>query len=109
MRRLERQSAARVEGPSAAEGRDVQKKSVWVRARILCQALVLVADDALAQASPFPAGAGAFQGSFLHRVGRLAYASRPPTPPYVRFRIRRFNEHAEVADGFPPARPAPCV
>lgn len=38
-----------------------QKKSSWVGAL----ALVLAAGDAIAQASPFSAGAGAFQGSFL--------------------------------------------
>ena len=38
-----------------------QKKSSWVGAL----ALVLVTGDAFAQASPFSAGAGAFQGSFL--------------------------------------------
>ncbi len=42
-----------------------QKKSSWVGARVLCLAMVLAAGDAFAQASPFSAGAGAFQGSFL--------------------------------------------
>ena len=32
---------------------------------------------------------------------------RPLTPPYVRFRIRRFNNTLESAGGCPPARPAP--
>jgi len=43
----------------------LQKKSSWVGARVLCLALVLVAGDALAQASPFSTGATSFQGSFL--------------------------------------------
>jgi hypothetical protein len=42
-----------------------QKKSSWVGARVLCLAMLLVAGDAFAQASPFSTGAGAFQGSFL--------------------------------------------
>ena len=53
---------ATVEGPWAAEGRDVPEEAGRGSGRL---ALVLVAGDAFAQASPFSAGAGAFQGSFL--------------------------------------------
>ena len=36
------------------------------------------------------------------------YPRRPPTPPYVRFRIRRFNKHAGGAARYRAATPAPA-
>ena len=39
---------------------------------------------------------------------RRGHPRRPPTPPYVRVRIRRFMIESGSAGGYPPATPAPC-
>jgi len=39
---------------------------------------------------------------------RRSHPRRPPTPPYVRFRIRRFMIESGSAGEYPPATPAPC-
>src|SRR5271157_3093222 len=39
---------------------------------------------------------------------RRDYSRRPPTPPDVRFRIRRFMKPTRSAAGYPAAKPTPC-
>ena len=39
---------------------------------------------------------------------RRDYSRRPPTPPDVRFRIRRFMKPARSAAEYPAAKPVPC-
>src|SRR5271157_4439279 len=46
--------------------------------------------------------------SMLTSGRRRDYSRRPPTPPDVRFRIRRFMKPTRSAAGYPAAKPTPC-
>ena len=68
----------------------------------------LVAGGTSSFSEPHQAGEGMRRAGRSSGRGR-AYARRPPTPPYVRFRIRRFNEHSGVVAARAPTRPTPRV